>query len=179
MQNSPATDQTTAWNTEAVSEFVTGDADVLVLDRQPLDKLAPVIEAARVHEFTAPVSRETAGFEVRGGLRELRLKSPELTADLISLVNTFLDQFDLKEARLRIEITRSQSCPKFHCDNVNVRVVTTFVGPTTEYQHAGESTVHSVSLGGLVFLTNYRDSVHHRSPEVSADERRLCVAIDY
>lgn len=182
--SSTTTEQTTAWDSGAVSEFYTGDTDILVVDRQPLDNLGAIVEAGRIHEFVAPVNRETAGFEVRGGLSELKLKSPELAADLINLVNSFLDQFDLKEAKLRIEMTRSQSCPKFHCDNLDVRLVTTYFGPTTQYQRAGDSTIHSASLGGLVFLKGHknpscRDTVHHRSPEVPSGERRLCVAIDY
>ncbi len=185
MQNSSATtEQITAWDKGAVSEFATGQADVLVLNREPLENLGPIVETGRVHEFVAPVSRQTVGFEVRSGLGELRMKSPELTTDIISLASSFLDQFGLQEARLRIELTRTQSCPKFHCDNVHVRLVTTYVGPGTEYQYSGDTQIHSVSPGGLIFLKGHknagcRDTVHHRSPEVSADQRRLCVAIDF
>ena len=103
---------------------------------------------------------------------------------VIDLVTAFLDQFDLQQARLRIEITRTQSCPKFHSDNVHIRLVTTYLGPTTEYQYAGTNEIHTAPLGGLVFLKghghpNHRDTVHHRSPEVPVGEKRLCVAIDY
>ncbi len=177
-------DTSSSWDMVAVSEFlVTEDADVLVLDRDPLQGLSEPVAAGRIREFLAPVTRDRVGFEVRSGLRELRLKSPELSADLIGLVTTFLDQFELEQARLRIEITRTQSCPNFHCDNVNVRLVTTYQGPTTEYQHSGDDAIYRASLGGLVFLKGhknptYQDAVHHRSPEVPAGERRLCVAID-
>ena len=184
---SPSTtkEQITAWDTVAVTEFAASKGtDVLVLDRRPLDGLGAAVESARIHEYFAPVRRERIGFEVRSGLRELRLTSPELSEDLIKMANTFLDQFDLEEARLRIEITRTQSCPKFHSDNVNVRLVTTYLGPTTEYQYAGDSATHIAPLGGLVFLKGHKhptfgDTVHHRSPEVPAGQRRLCVAIDY
>lgn len=185
MQEPPTTiTQPIAWDTDKVSKFVSGATDVLVLDRKPLEGVGAVVEAARIYEYLAPVSRQRVGFEVRSGLRELRLKSPDLSNDLIGLVNSFLDQFELQEARLRIEVTRSQACPKFHCDNVNVRLVTTYLGPTTEYQHAGETTTFSAPLGGLIFLKGhrhptYRDTVHHRSPEVPVGQRRLCVAIDY
>lgn len=185
LYSSTTKEQMTAWDTAAVSEFVVaGDTDALVLDRQPLEGLDAAVAAGRIGEYLAPVDRLRVGFEVRCGLRELRLKSRELSGDLIHLVDTFLDQFDLEEARLRIEITRTQSCPKFHCDNLNVRLVTTYLGPTTEYQYAGENKTHIASLGGLVFLKGHKhptfgDTVHHRSPEVPAGERRLCVAIDY
>ena len=185
MQNAPATsEKTTVWDTAVLSEFAKGDADVFVFNRQPMEGLGPIVDSGRVHEYQAPVSREKAGFEIRGGLRELRLTSRELEVDLINLVNSFLNQFELEEAKLRIEIVRTRSCPKFHCDNVNVRMVTTYVGPCTEYQHSGESAIHTAPVGGLVFLKGhqnptYRDTVHHRSPAVSPDERRLFVAIDF
>jgi len=184
MQNQPTT-QTAAWDSAFVSEFADSEnADVLVVERKPIEGLGALVDAGRVHEYQAPVSRETAGFEVRGGLRELRLKSRELETDLINLVNSFLDQFELEKAKLRIEIVRTRSCPKFHCDNVDVRMVTTYVGPCTEYQYSGETAIRTAPVGGLVFLKGhknptYRDTVHHRSPEVSPDERRLFVAIDF
>ncbi len=173
-----------AWDTKAVADFTAGQANILVLDRPPLNSLGPAVQTGRIHEYLAPVHRQNLAFEIRAGLGELRMKSSVLADDLISLATSFLNQFELREARLRIEITRTQSCPKFHCDNVHVRLVTTYFGPTTEYRHAGESTTHSAPLCGLVFLKGHRypthsDTVHHRSPEVPKGEKRLCVAIDY
>lgn len=184
MQDAPATKKTAAWDTSVVSDFAKGHADILVLNRQSMDNLGPIVDAGRVHEYQAPVSKEKAGYEIRGGLRELCLKSRELEADLIGLVHSFLDQFELEQAKLRIEIVRTRSCPKFHCDNVNVRMVTTYVGPCTEYQFSGETKIHTAPVGGLVFLKGHQnptcqDTVHHRSPDVSPDQRRLFVAIDF
>ncbi|MEM9367156.1 MAG: DUF1826 domain-containing protein [Planctomycetota bacterium] len=175
---------TTAWDTASVSRFDKGDADILVLDRPPVADLEDLVEKGRVHEYLAPVSRGRVGFEVRGGLGELRLKSRLFADDVIQLVSSFFDQFGPQEIRLRMEITRTQSCPKFHTDNVHVRLVTTYQGPATEYQFAGENTVQSASLNGLVFLKGHRhpthrDSVHHRSPPVPLGEKRLCIAMDF
>ena len=185
MQNlSTTTDKTTAWDHVAVADFAAGNADILVLERAPIDNLEAAIEASRIHEYRAPIHRENIGFEVRSGLAELRLKSPELATDLIGVATSFLDQFNLEEANLRIEVTQSQPCPKFHCDNVHIRLVTTYFGSTTEYQNAGDNTVHVAPLSGLVFLKGHRhptcnDTVHHRSPEMRDGERRMCLVIDY
>lgn len=181
---STTTEPIIGWDSGAIAAFAAGGSDILVLARSPLADLGPAVHGGRVHEYFAPVQRQNVAFEVRAGLGELRLESHALAADLISLVNSFLDQFSLRQARLRVEITQSQSCPKFHCDNVHVRLVTTYVGPTTEYQRAGEATTHAAPLHGLVFLKghkhpSHRDSIHHRSPEIPAGEKRLCVAIDY
>lgn len=181
--NGAAAKPIAAWDAEAVAGFEVGSDDVLVLPREPMGCLQAAIQSARIHEYLAPVRRESVAREVRAGLGELLIKSPALAADLIGLTTSFLDQFDLPEARLRVEVTRSQACPNFHCDNVYVRLVTTYHGPTTEYQYAGERVTHTAPLQGLVFLKGrrhptHRDTVHHRSPEVPAGERRLCVAID-
>ena len=178
-------EKASAWDKESVSKFYDGHDDILVLDRSTLIALDPaVVAAGRIHEFQAPVDRQRAGFEVRSGLKEGRLNSSERSTDIIRVVNAFLDQFELPEAKLRIELTQTQSCPKFHSDNLDVRLVTTYFGPTTEFQQVGENTVRIAPLGGLVFLKGrqhpaFRDTVHHRSPEVPAGQRRLCVAIDY
>jgi len=182
-QPTSGTDQS-AWDSKTVAEFTEGPADILVLRRNAPSDFAEEVQAARVHEYLAPITREKAGFEIRAGLGELRLKSAALEEDLTKLVNAFLDQFELEKARLRIEITQTQSCPKFHSDHVNVRLVTTYLGQTTEYQFSGESSAYVAPLGGLVFLKGknhptHSDSVHHRSPEVPIGQKRLCVAIDY
>jgi hypothetical protein len=185
MQKSSATtEQITSWDSAAVSEFASGDADVLVLKRDSIENIETAIRASRVNDYAAPVCRETAGSAVRAGMNEAGLESSELESDIINLTNSFLDQFNIEEAKLRIEITETQSCPKFHCDNVNVRLVTTYLGSTTEYQFSGDSKIHSAPLFGLVFLKGHRnptcgDTVLHRSPEMPNGERRLCVAIDF
>lgn len=181
---SATTEPVAAWDAEAVSEFAAGGADILVLKRHQLDHLGPAVQAGRIHEYLAPVRPQKVAREIRAGLGEFRIRSPALASDLINLATSFLAQFDLPEARLRVEITRSQACPKFHSDNIHVRLVTTYVGPTTEYQYAGESVTHVAPLHGLVFLKGsrhptYQDTVLHRSPEVPAGVKRLCVAIDY
>lgn len=178
------TEPIAAWDADSVARFAAEGDDILVLAREPLATLDTVVQGARVHEYWSMVSRDTAAREVRYAFGDLRVKSPELAADIVSLVTAFLDQFGVSQAKLRVEITHSQSCPNFHCDDVHVRMVTTYLGPTTEYQYAGEDTTHAAPLNGLVFLKGYkhpthRGNVHHRSPEVPYAEKRLCVMIDY
>lgn len=84
---------------------------------------------------------------------------------------------------LQVEIVDTQACPKFHCDNVYIRLVTTYVGPATEYRFVGETMVNQAEQGSLVFLKGrkhptHRDSVHHRSPAIPEGVKRLCVVLD-
>jgi len=181
---SATTQPITAWEAEAVARFAAGDTDILVLPRHDFASLGEIGQTGRVQEYWSMVRRDTIDRELRFGLNELQVRSPDLAADVAGLVTSFLDQFNLQQAKLRVEITRSQSCPKFHCDNVNVRLVTTYFGPTTEYQYAGDEAAHKAPLYGLVFLKGRRhsthgESVYHRSPKVPSGEKRLCVAIDY
>lgn len=174
----------TAWDANALRTFANGREDILVIAREALEGISPAIREGRIQEIWGLVRRETVEREVRLGLRELEIASPELAADIIGLATSFLEQFDAYHVRLRLEVTRSQSCPKFHCDNLHTRLVTTYFGPTTEYQYAGDDKIHAAPLYGLVFLKGYKhpnhhDSVHHRSPAVPDGEKRLCVAVDY
>ena len=77
-----------------------------------------------------------------------------------------------------------QTCPKFHCDYVVVRLITTYAGPGTEYVRADSAgAIRRAGPGSLVLLKGRRhpthaDTVHHRSPPVAAGARRLVVAMD-
>ena len=173
-----------SWDSDVVAEFANGDDDILVVARRPVARVHDVVDAGRMHEYWAMVGRDNVARELRFGMKELRLRSNELAADIADLVTSFLDQFDIEHAKIRLEITRTQSCPNFHCDNEHVRLVTTYTGPTTEYQHAGENTILTAPLYGLVFLKGRRhpthsNSVYHRSPNVPDGEKRLFLAIDY
>lgn len=174
----------TAWDGEQLRQFDTGIEDILVVARPTPEGVADAIAAGEVRDFRSPFGPRDQPKRVADGLQTLCIDSPELAADITALGLSFLTQFGIRTANLRIEMVRTQSCPKFHCDNVHVRLVTTYHGPTTEYQFTGEDVVRVAPLYGLVFLKGHkhpthRDGVHHRSPEVPDGSKRLCVVIDY
>lgn len=174
----------TAWDGEQLREFDTGNQDILILARPTPEGVADAIAAGEVQDFRASFGRRVLPKRVADGLRTLRIDSQALAADIADLGLSFLEQFGIRTANLRIEMVRTRSCPKFHCDNVHVRLVTTYHGPTTEYQFTGVEVVRVAPLYGLVFLKGHkhpthRDGVHHRSPEVPDGGKRLCVVIDY
>jgi hypothetical protein len=174
----------TAWPDDVVDAFADGGEDILVVPRPVADDVRAVVAMGRVHQYRASISARTVNRRVKAGLAALAIDYDALAIDIISLARSFLVQFGRQTAHLRIEIVATQSCPKLHRDNVNVRLVTTYFGPTTQYRHAGDDTVHSAPLYGLVFLKGHKkkidgDLVHHRSPEVPAGTKRLCVVLDY
>ena len=137
--------------------------------------------------FTTTVRGAAA--KIDRGLARLDLVKPErqraaLADDILSLVCGMLAVFSWPRVEVRLELTDEQSCPKFHCDNVITRLVTTYVGPGTEFREldTGE-TVNRAAPGSLVFLKGHRHPTHadrvlHRSPPVRAGTRRFSVAID-
>ncbi len=172
------------WDAQAIERFAAGSEDILILNREPLDHLNGAISAGRVSDYRSEVTAGTARDRVAAGFRELEVSSELLLNDVTGLVITFLSQFAQSRAHLRIEMVHNQTCPRFHCDNVNVRLITTYHGPTTEYRYVGEETVRKTPLYALVFLKGHMhpthlDGVHHRSPEVPEGQKRLCVVIDY
>ncbi len=114
----------------------------------------------------------------------LRLDCPALADDIAGLARSFLAQFGATEGSLRVELVDKTSCPKFHCDNVRVRLVTTYHGAGTEYVRAdAPDDVRPTPTFALVFLKghkhpNHADAVHHRSPPVPPGGRRLCAILD-
>ncbi len=171
------------WDAPVVERFLAGTEDILVLDREPLEHLSGAIRAGRVHEYQAEVTAETARHRVAAGLRELAIDSEPFLSDVSGLVIAFLSHFVQTRAGLRIELVQTQSCPKFHCDNVSVRLITTYHGPTTEYRYVNDETVHVAPRYGLVFLKGYKHPTHqgsvlHRSPKVPNREKRLFVVLN-
>ena len=174
----------TAWSSPELAELKSGSADIMVLEREHLLNLAEAVRLAPIAEFRERVTLRNAAQKVEQGVNKMQLANTGLANEVTSLVHSFLAEFDRSSVSLRIEIVDTQSCPKFHCDNVYVRLVTTYVGPSTEYQYVGESNVRVSGLGSLVFLKGHkhpthRDSVQHRSPAVPPGTKRLCVVIDF
>lgn len=174
----------TEWSQEALTAFEAGRGDILVLERPALAVDTVEINSGHVHEYRASTTRRTIEGHVTCGLAEVGVGCEVLKRDIIRLAQSFLVQFRQQTLRLRIEIVNIQSCPKFHIDNVNMRLVTTYVGPTTEYQFIDDAAIHVTPLYGLVFLKGHKHPTHsdkalHRSPEMPPGTKRLCVAINF
>lgn len=176
--------EVTAWDREAVADFDRGGEDILVVERPPLAGIADAVASALVHDYRSLVTAKNTDARVAEAMAELNLDCPPLAADIAAMARSVLAQFGATEASLRVEVVNQTSCPKFHCDNVRVRLVTTYHGPATEYVRAdARDEVRSAPAFALVFLKghqhpNHADSVHHRSPAVPASGKRLCVVLD-
>lgn len=173
-----------SWSVDAVAAFMAGDEDILVLPRPALgESLVKAIVAGRLNEYRSRFTARSVSLRARQSLNLLGIECSPLLHDLTQLMQSFLAQFDLPSASLRVEMIDRQPCPKFHCDNVAMRLVTTYYGPTTEYRDMASPRIESAPLGALVFLKGRQHPTHrgrilHRSPEVPPGSKRLCVVID-
>lgn len=173
-----------AWDRETVEAFDRGGEDVLIVERPPLPGVAQAVALARVHDSKAKVRADDATALAAAALAALGIDSPLLAGDVAALAAGFLAQFRVGAASMRVEVTDRTPCPKFHCDNLRMRLVTTYHGPTTEYVRTdAPEDVRAAPLFALVFLKghkhpNHADRIHHRSPALPPGGRRLCVILD-
>ncbi|MBM3995016.1 MAG: DUF1826 domain-containing protein [Planctomycetes bacterium] len=177
--------QVTAWDGAEVATFDMDRDDILVVQRPPVPGIADAIQSVCALSCRYTVTEAVAEVHASEALGALRIVHPVLAADIVGLSRSFLGQFDVDEASLRVEVVDKQSCPDFHCDNVRVRLVTTYYGPTTEYVRIDSpKDVQVAPLFALVFLKGQKhrthgDAVHHRSPDVPPGSKRLCVVLDF
>jgi hypothetical protein len=190
MKRSHLTRRAAGWTDEAVRGIDAAGCDIAVVRRPPPMECGPLVAGGTLGAVRFTTAARGAAAKIDRALARLDLVKPArqraaVADDILSLVCGMLAVFSWPRVEVRLDLTDEQSCPKFHCDNVLVRLVTTYVGPGTEYveRHAAD-TVHRAAPGSLVFLKGHRHPTHsdrvlHRSPPMRPGTRRLCVAIDH
>jgi hypothetical protein len=104
--------------------------------------------------------------------------------DIASVVDMFACLLDAREVGLRIACTSRATCPEYHYDRVAIRLVSTLLGPGTEWRVSspvGPEATYAARASDLVLLKGSafpgrRSGVFHRSPPVSG--RRLFYSLD-
>lgn len=168
-----------AWSAEALAPLETEDVWILHRDAPQVD-----LREVPVGDYRANVHEGDALAQAQLAVTRLYLPA-ELVDDIAHLIRSFVRQFGLARANLRVEVVNKVSCPKFHCDTLHVRLITTYSGPTTQYVHRdAPETILDAPQGSLVFLKGhlhptFGDRVHHRSPPMPEGAKRLCVVLDY
>ncbi|WP_283101642.1 MULTISPECIES: DUF1826 domain-containing protein [unclassified Halomonas] len=112
--------------------------------------------------------------------------------------------FDTSTIGVRLGVLEGAMCPRFHVDNLAVRLVTTYAGPASEW--LPEHAVNRVGLGaphpdkpdplrdaaaiehlevgdialfkGEGWIGNEGHGLVHRSPQPAVGEKRLFLALD-
>ncbi len=177
------------WADEDIRRIHAPENDILLVRRPVPVECAELVASGRLGEVRFQTTARGAPSKIGRGLDQLELKAPggqraRLADDILGLVCGMLAGFDWPRVEVRLDLADVQACPSFHCDNVLVRLVTTYAGPGTEYVANHEPhVVHRAAPGTLVFLKGHRHPTHqntilHRSPALRRGSPRLSVAID-
>ena len=90
-----------------------------------------------------------------------RLPAPEAATPLIDHMATIAEAiaflFDTQTIGIRVRLLNSAMCPRFHCDNLPARMVTTYFGPGSEWLPE-----HAINRDGL-------GAPHPNRPDIATD----------
>ena len=90
-----------------------------------------------------------------------RLPAPEAATPLIDDMATIAEAiaflFDTQTIGIRVRLLNSAMCPRFHCDNLPARMVTTYFGPGSEWLPE-----HAINRDGL-------GAPHPNRPDIATD----------
>jgi len=170
---------------EVLARLASPDADIVILPQELQLDLDDLGCGATVHEKRIVLKYATAKKQISDELLEMSIDHSELSVEMLRSIDVFAELFEQEQFDLRLEVTDKQSCPKFHCDNVYVRMLVTYFGPTTEFiDQNNPDDVHHLPLNALVFLKGhkhptYQHRILHRSPLLSAGEKRLCMIVNF
>ncbi|MFG6668417.1 DUF1826 domain-containing protein [Halomonas sp. HNIBRBA4712] len=70
-----------------------------------------------------------------------------LIDDIKTVASAIAFLFETETVGVRLRLLQSAMCPRFHCDNLPVRLVTTYVGPGSEWLPE-----HAVNLAAITKL---------------------------
>jgi hypothetical protein len=107
-----------------------------------------------------------------------------IAADLAALLHRHAALTGAGRLALRLEVVETDACRRFHADRVTVRMISTYVGPGTQWHHVADPDAIDRLATGTVAVFKGRllldpPTVLHRSPPITATgERRLVLAID-
>lgn len=132
-----------------------------------------------------------------------------LIEDISFIVGMFCELFDLKRAWVRLDAINKPMCPRFHADKLKCRLVTTYIGPSTQWlphllvdrsklgpgnngqtdEKSGlfvdKTDIKQLDTGDIALLKgeswdgNDGAGLVHRSPHSKSDYRRLYMTIDF
>ncbi|KPP93195.1 DUF1826 domain-containing protein [Erythrobacter sp. HL-111] len=103
-----------------------------------------------------------------------------LTDDVSLLAGLFCSALGIERLELRLEVVTSDSCRKFHADYVVARLITTYVGPGTQWLESADAArlreggeprrINRMAAGDVGIFKGRLASEHpaiHRSPPIA------------
>lgn len=158
-------------------------ADVpLVLEPRPAEAFAGV--AAALLE-TMPVALRVEGDA--GTIGEALAELPAiLRDDAAMLAQRFAALMGVDAVRVRVEAIAGDACRKFHADYTDLRLITSWAGPGTDWlppgaPEGGHQRVPTGWIGlfkGHLFGEGHPPCIHRSPPIAGTGEKRLVLVID-
>lgn len=156
----------------------------IVIEKRDAQKLA---REAQSLVASAPFERKGVG-PVDAALHNLGPLPPMLAADIRQLGLRFAALMNVQEIRIRLEGIMTNACRKIHADYTDLRLITTYAGPGSEYIPANaepaEANLKALNPGeialfkGRMFADGHRPCFH-RSPQIEGSRlSRLVLVID-
>ena len=111
----------------------------------------------------------------------------EVVEDILLLSDLITCLFNCDSVGLRLAPLQKAMCPKFHVDNIPVRLVNTYLGPGTEWlpvDAPSEESLHQMDpfsvglLKGKAWEGHEDMAARHRSCQVEANSQRVLLTLD-
>jgi hypothetical protein len=112
----------------------------------------------------------------------------ELRADIHDLATRFAALMGVPTVRIRLEAINTNACRRVHADYTDLRLISTYWGPGTEYVPAGQeppdaglvrlAAGHVALFKGRLFGDGHAPCFHRSPPAGDTGERRLVLVID-
>jgi len=119
-------------------------------------------------------------------LKSHTAETPALRADLAELTALYARLLRLTRVRIRLETVTTDACSLFHVDRVRLRLLTTYVGPGTDWLDvtaAPDARIRRLPEGAVALFKGSlwpgSPGCPHRSPPIAGTGRhRLMLSID-
>lgn len=148
---------------------------------------------ARLAALAEPLAR-SAPFELRGqgpvadAVQALGEIPVELREDIRDLATRFAALMGVPAVRIRLEAINTNACRKVHADYTDLRLITTYWGPGTDYVPPAQEPLetnlvrlpagHVALFKGRLFGEGHTPCFHRSPPVSDTGELRLVLVID-
>jgi hypothetical protein len=113
---------------------------------------------------------------------------PGLRADVVALAARFAEVMACPLVSVRLEVVTGDACRKFHADYVKARLISSYVGPGSEWLDDDETDsvaparIRRMTAGDVALfkgrLWTDRPIIHRSPPLAGTGQRRLVLVID-
>lgn len=177
-----------ALETSDAARDVPGWACVLAADTSLWveTRRSPLNSAAAAHWLDAAPKALSLDWPLASLLEAMREVEAALRADVIALATRFATLMGVDAVRVRIEALTSDACTRLRADYTDMRLISTYAGPGTDYVTGNDraAPLQRLLVGAIgLFKGHSFGAGHapclHRSPPISTSgERRLMLVID-